>query len=138
MNLGASFGDVVAPKCLVDLPSPLFPLRGSQLNPRGDTDRSLTSNPRLSPGIYLGLFSVLIINGGNPVRDFAVVTEQRWVIFASQHVMCCDGQAATAGCDFNRLSQFVFLLVKSKIKFQFYEATIWTRWIISGETVFLL
>lgn len=84
----------------------------------------------------MGLFSVFIIIGGNPFRDFAVVTEQRRVIFVSQDVMCRDGQAAAAGFDFNRLSQFVFLLVRSKIKFQFYEATVWTHWILFGEIVF--
>lgn len=126
---------MVAPKCLVGHLSPLFPPWGSQLNSRGATDHGLTNTPLLPPGTGLGSFSVFIVTGGKPVRDFAVVTEQRWVVFASQDVMCRDGQAA-AGFDFNRLSQFVFLLVRSKIKFQFHEATIWTRWIIFGETVF--
>lgn len=108
----------------MDLPSPLFPPQGSQLNSRGATDHSLTNNPQLTPGICSGLASVFVSIGGNPGGDFAVVTEQGWVIFARQDVMCHDGQAAAAGFDFNRLSQFVFLLVRSKIKFQLHEATI--------------
>lgn len=120
----------------MDLPSPLFLPWGSQLDSRGATGHRLTNNPLLTPGIYLGSFSVFIIIGGNPFRDFAVVTEQRRVIFVSQDVMCHDGQAAAAGFDFNRLSQFVFLVVRSKIKFQFYEATVWTHWILFSEIVF--
>lgn len=84
---------------------------------------------------FIGTDFLFVVSGETPVRDRAVVTEQRGVIFASQDMMCCDGQAA-AGLDFNRPSQFLFLLVRSRSTFQFHEATVWTGWMLLSKTVF--
>lgn len=51
--------------------------------------------------------------------------------------MHCAAWTGSSRLDCNRLSHFVFLPVRSKFKFQFHEAIIWTRWIFSGEAVFL-
>lgn len=94
--------------------------------------------PQLTSSVCLSSFAVGTISRGNPVRDFSVVTEQKWVIFGSWVVEHCDGQTAAVGFDFRRLSQFAFLVVRSKIKFHFHEVKIWTHWMLSDITAFHL